>query len=173
MFSYRPSSGTHSHQEFKVYWAFQNTVGRSSIGWKSVSHFHTASILSDSTWFHCFILCLMFSQDHHMVSQRQRGGRIKRDKEESEESNLSIFLCSSGQREGLDCACFLFLRDDYNKKKIRSTDLHFSSVRKPDKVELCLLQRTFSLLLLTQETFECFACVIEVWSPADYPWIST
>lgn len=61
---------TFSHQKFRVYWAFQSGEGSSSIWWKSISHFHRASSLGDSTLFPCFILHLISFQHRRAVLGR-------------------------------------------------------------------------------------------------------
>lgn len=112
---------TFSHQRFGVYWAFPSREGSSSMWWKSISHFHRASSLSDSASFPCFILHLISSQQRHVVLGRELWRLL----------SCTILLCGRGQWGRTQLLSFPFENYNYILKKIRPTDLHCYSFREP------------------------------------------
>lgn len=113
-----------SHQKLRVYWAFPSREGSSSIWWRSISHFHRASSLSDSPSFPCFILHLISSPRSACGVWRRRGGSER--KRTLEDCFCFVPLCRRGQEGRTHCWVFPFENYNYSSK-IRSVD--FSVLR--------------------------------------------
>lgn len=94
-----------SHQKFRVYWAFPSREGSSSIWWRSISHFHRASSLSDSPSFPCFILHLISSPRSACGVWRRLGGS---ERKRTLEDCLAASFPSAEEvrREGLTVGFF-------------------------------------------------------------------